>query len=370
MTSKSSDAETGDGESADRRAPLTLLTGFLGSGKTTMLNHILSSPDSGKTAVIVNEFGEIGIDGDLISRADDEMMELTNGCICCAMKDDLLTTLLRLVQRRGGIIEPKIEFDRVIVETTGIADPTPLAQLFYTDMTLNLTYRLDAVLTMIDLKHFQKMVDTTEEARKQIAFADKLILNKRDLVTDDEYAAGISVLDSLNPLAPREVAEYGRIGVDRLLDIDLFEPKLRDDVVPDWIGVGAEHDHGEPHDHGHQHDHDNAHSDIVSVSIVEQRPLHWEPFLAFLQGLVDTYGDDLFRVKAIVQIDAVELPVIIQGVQAVFSPPTHSDFWPGGKRQTRLVVIGRRLRKVEILAAFEKSLERPAATFDPRWGAI
>ena len=212
--------ETSNTETADRRAPLTLLTGFLGSGKTTMLNHILSSPDSGKTAVIVNEFGEIGIDGDLIARADDEMMELTNGCICCAMKDDLLTTLLRLVQRRGGIIEPKIEFDRVIVETTGIADPTPLAQLFYTDMTLNLTYRLDAVLTMIDLKHFQKMAESTDEARKQIAFADKLILNKRDLVSDFEYEDSIRVLDDLNPLAPREIAEYGRISVDRLLDIE------------------------------------------------------------------------------------------------------------------------------------------------------
>ena len=359
----------GDGETADLRAPLTLLTGFLGSGKTTMLNHILSSPDSGKTAVIVNEFGEIGIDGDLISRADDEMMELTNGCICCAMKDDLLTTLLRLVQRRGGIIEPKIEFDRVIVETTGIADPTPLAQLFYTDMTLNLTYRLDAVLTMIDLKHFQKMVETTDEARKQIAFADKLILNKRDLVNDEEYAAGIAILNDLNPLAPREVAEYGRISVDRLLDIDLFDPKLRDDVVPDWIGIDEDQGHDKVRS-GHHHHHDHGESEIVSVSIVEERPLHWEPFLAFLQSLVDSYGEDLFRVKAIAQIDAVDLPVIIQGVQEVFSPPTHTDVWPGGKRQTRLVIIGRRLRKDEVLATFAKSLERPATTFDPRWGAI
>ena len=356
--------ETSNTETADRRAPLTLLTGFLGSGKTTMLNHILSSPDSGKTAVIVNEFGEIGIDGDLIARADDEMMELTNGCICCAMKDDLLTTLLRLVQRRGGIIEPKIEFDRVIVETTGIADPTPLAQLFYTDMTLNLTYRLDAVLTMIDLKHFQKMAESTDEARKQIAFADKLILNKRDLVSDFEYEDSIRVLDDLNPLAPREIAEYGRISVDRLLDIDLFEPKLRDDVVPDWIGTQDDHDHE------HHHDHDEGHSEIVSVSIIEERPLHWEPFLAFLQGLNEGYGDDLFRVKAIVQIEAVELPVIIQGVQNVFSPPTHTDVWPGGKRQSRMVIIGCHLRKAEILAAFEKSLVRPETTFDPRWGAV
>ncbi len=196
-----------------------------------------------------------------------------------------------------------------------------------------------------------------------------MILNKRDLVSDEEYEAGIEVLDDLNPLAPREVAEYGRIGVERLLDIDLFEPKLRDDVVPDWIGGDGdnEHDHGHsPHEHAHDH----AHSDIVSVSIVEERPLHWEPFVAFLQGLVDSYGDDLFRVKAIVQIDAVELPVIIQGVQAVFSPPSHTDVWPGGKRQTRLVVIGRRLSKEDILAAFETSLDRPAATFDPRWGAV
>ncbi len=360
----------------DKRAPITLLSGFLGSGKTTMLNHILSSPKSGKTAVIVNEFGEIGIDGDLIARASEDMLELTNGCVCCAMKDDLLMTLLRLFQRRSGIIEPKIEFDRVLVETTGVADPSSLAQLFSTDMTLSLTYRLDAVLTMIDLKHVVAAVKGNPEAHKQIAFADKLILNKRDLVDDLEYKQSIQVLDAINPLAPREETMYGRVEVDQLLDLDLFEPKTRDDVVGEWIRAepgdkAARHEHEGPesgdHDNG---DHDHMHTDIVSVSIVEEQPLEWHPFLEFLHGLVSRYGDDLYRVKAIVQVAGVDLPVIIQGVQSVFSPPTHSEYWPRDRRETKLVIIGKSLRKQEILASFDKVTEPGQVTYDPRSGAV
>ncbi len=351
---------------SDRRVPITLLSGFLGAGKTTMLNHILTSASSGKTAVIVNEFGEIGIDGDLITRSTDDMLELSNGCICCDMKDDLLMTLLRLFQRRAGIIEPKIEFDRVLVETTGVADPTSLAQMFSTDMTLSLTYRLDAVLTMIDLKHIAKSLKGNPEAHKQVAFADKLILNKRDLVSDAGYQEAVEILDAVNPLAPREETTYGRVEVDRLLDLDLFEPKLRDDVVGDWIRDEDDAGHGEHVEHGHGH----AHTDIVSVSIIEEKPLQWLPLMEFLHGLVQRYGDDLYRVKAIVQVAGVDLPVIIQGVQTVFSPPTHSEYWPRDKRETRLVIIGKNLRKPEILASFKKSTEPEAAVYDPRSGAV
>ena len=173
-----------DDRSVDERIPITLLTGFLGAGKTTLVNRLLSAPDAGKIAVIVNEFGEIGIDGDLIARANEDMLELTNGCICCAAQGDLMDGLNRLFLRKIGLAEPQVDFDKIVIETTGIADPSPLARLFYTDMKLDLTFRLDAVLTVVDLKHVTGQITRSPEAQKQIAIADKLIFNKRDLVDD------------------------------------------------------------------------------------------------------------------------------------------------------------------------------------------
>ena len=173
-----------DDRSVDERIPITLLTGFLGAGKTTLVNRLLSAPDAGKIAVIVNEFGEIGIDGDLIARANEDMLELTNGCICCAAQGDLMDGLNRLFLRKVGLAEPRVDFDKIVIETTGIADPSPLARLFYTDMKLDLTFRLDAVLTVVDLKHVIGQIARSPEAEKQIAIADKLIFNKRDLVDD------------------------------------------------------------------------------------------------------------------------------------------------------------------------------------------
>ena len=177
-----------DDRSVDERIPITLLTGFLGAGKTTLVNRLLSAPDAGKIAVIVNEFGEIGIDGDLIARANEDMLELTNGCICCAAQGDLMDGLNRLFLRKIGLAEPRVDFDKIVIETTGIADPSPLARLFYTDMKLDLTFRLDAVLTVVDLKHVTGQIARSPEAQKQIAIADKLIFNKRDLVDDDAFA--------------------------------------------------------------------------------------------------------------------------------------------------------------------------------------
>ena len=343
----------------DPRVPITFVTGFLGAGKTTLVNHVLADPGSGKCLVIVNEFGEIGIDSDLIARASDDMLELTNGCICCASKDDLVETLYTAFMRRVGALEPQIEFDRVLVETTGIADPSPLAQLLYTDMQLNLSYRLDAIVTLVDLKHVGGQLAANAEARKQVAIADKLILNKRDLVDDGEFRAAASAVNGLNPYSVKEITTHSAIGLDRLLDLDLFEPKIRESSLGEWIGMveaagqpgdGAGHDRD--HDHSHEdHDHDHRHhdhGDVSAVCIEEEHPLDYHRLMELMVELTQEYGDDLYRVKGLCRFVGNDRPVILQGVQQVFSPPTHAESWPGGKAQTRLVLIGRGLKGDDI----------------------
>ena len=345
----------------DPRVPITFVTGFLGAGKTTLVNHVLADPGSGKCLVIVNEFGEIGIDSDLIARASDDMLELTNGCICCASKDDLVETLYTAFMRRVGALEPQIEFDRVLVETTGIADPSPLAQLLYTDMQLNLSYRLDAIVTLVDLKHVGGQLTANAEARKQVAIADKLILNKRDLVDDREFREAASAVSGFNPYSVKEITTHSAIGLDRLLDLDLFEPKIRESSLGEWIGMveaagqpGDRAGHDRDHDHSHEdhdHDHDHGHhdhGDVSAICIEEEHPLDYHRLMELMVELTQEYGDDLYRVKGLCRFVGNDRPVILQGVQQVFSPPTHAESWPGGKAQTRLVLIGRGLKGDDI----------------------
>ena len=353
-----------DDRSVDERIPITLLTGFLGAGKTTLVNQLLSAPDTGKIAVIVNEFGEIGIDGDLIARADEDMLELTNGCICCAAQGDLMDGLNRLFLRRIGLAEPRVDFDKIVIETTGIADPSPLARLFYTDMKLDLTFRLDAVLTVVDLKHVTGQIARSPEAQKQIAIADKLIFNKHDLVDDDEFTDAVAAVERLNPFSVKEVTSHGALPVNRLLDLDLFEPKRRDDMVGAWIG--AEH----PNADDHAHD-DHVHTPGVGAVCLQARePLEWNALLRFFLDLTEEKGEDLFRVKGMVHFQNVEKPVIIQGVQATFSPPTYAEAWPRGEVATRIVVIGRDLDRASMEARFAACVAKREATLDRGLGAI
>ncbi|SVC62669.1 uncharacterized protein METZ01_LOCUS315523, partial [marine metagenome] len=205
-----------DSRDNDQRIPITLLSGFLGAGKTTMINHLLSDPNAGKIAVIVNEFGEIGIDGDLISRASEDMLELTNGCICCAAQGDLMDGLNKLFLRKVGLAEPQVDFDKIVIETTGIADPSPLAKLLYTDLKLDLTFKLDAVLTVVDLKHVEAEIKNSVEAQKQIAIADKIIFNKRDMVDEATFARATSVVGALNPYSSKEITSFGVLAVDKI----------------------------------------------------------------------------------------------------------------------------------------------------------
>ena len=353
-----------DGRAVDERIPVTLLTGFLGAGKTTLVNRLLSAPDAGRIAVIVNEFGEIGIDGDLIARASEDMLELTNGCICCAAQGDLMDGLNRLFLRKVGLAEPRVDFDKIVIETTGIADPSPLARLFYTDMKLDLTFRLDAVLTVVDLKHVTGQLARSPEAEKQIAIADKVIFNKRDLVDDDGFARAVAAVERLNPFSVKEVTTHGALPVDRLLDLDLFEPKRRDDMVGAWIGADR------PAAAGHE-EADHVHTPGVgAVCLQTAEPLEWNALLRFFLELTQEKGEDLFRVKGLVHFQNVEKPVILQGVQATFSPPTYAEYWPRGEVATRIVVIGRNLDEAAMRARFLACIARRETVLDRGLGAI
>ena len=353
-----------DDRSVDERIPITLLTGFLGAGKTTLVNRLLSAPDAGKIAVIVNEFGEIGIDGDLIARANEDMLELTNGCICCAAQGDLMDGLNRLFLRKVGLAEPQVDFDKIVIETTGIADPSPLARLFYTDMKLDLTFRLDAVLTVVDLKHVTGQIARSPEAEKQIAIADKLIFNKRDLVDDEAFADAVAAVERLNPFSVKEVTTHGALPIDRLLDLDLFEPKRRDDMLGAWIGA----DRPVATAHNRQ-DHEHT-PGVGAVCLQSREALEWNALLRFFLELTQEKGEDLFRVKGMVHFQNVEKPVIIQGVQATFSPPSYAESWPRGEVETRIVVIGRDLDAAEMQTRFAACVARRETTLDRGLGAI
>jgi G3E family GTPase len=357
----------------DQRIPITVLSGFLGAGKTTCLNRILTDPDAGKIAVIVNEFGEIGIDGDLISSATEDMLELNNGCICCASKDDLITTLYELFMRRVGVLEPKIEFDKVLIETTGIADPTPLAQIFYTDMQLNLSYRLDAIVTIVDLKHVAQQLQFSSEARKQLAMADKIIFNKRDLVDDAAYEISVAAVRRLNPTCPSETTTNAELTASTIMDLSLFDPNTKESAVGAWIGE-PDHSH---HDHGSEcapgcekHRGDHAHDGIMSVSFREVAVLDYSKIIAALAEFNEEYGENLFRVKGLLQFDNDPRPVILQGVQQVYSPLTYAESWPGDEPQSRLVLIGKELRRSAILERLSCCKAEVNTKLDRGLGAI
>src|SRR5580693_6347651 len=343
--------------------PLTLLTGFLGSGKTTVLNHVLKQPDMAATAVIVNEFGEIGLDHLLVERSSEDVVLLNSGCLCCTVRGDIVDTLTNLFVDR---VKGKVPFFiRVAIETTGLADPAPILHTLMTDPIVAARYMLDGVVTTVDAVNGAGTLDKQPEAVKQAAVADRLLLTKTDLADSAARQEIEARLQALNPSASIVWVAQGVVDPARLFNIGFYDPATKSVDVRRWLRDEA-FQRGHPHDldHGHEQADVNRHDDrIRAFCITRERPISWAALSAWLDGLATMRGDDLLRLKAIVALsDRPDQPVVLHGVQHLFHPPVLLPQWPSEDRRTRMVFITRDLPRETIeatLAAFEKAVEEP-----------
>ena len=353
--------ESWDLTAPHQRLPVSMLTGFLGSGKTTMLNHLVRHPALNRTLVIINEFGAIGLDHELITHSkEDVVVEMSSGCLCCTIRGDLVRTLRDAIWRFAR--EGKPWFDRVVIETTGLADPAPILHTLMTDHVIARQYRLDGVITTVDAATGMTTLDRQIESVKQAAVADRLLLTKTDLVEPDAVAALIQRLNALNPDAPIIHTINGAVDPAKLLDAGLYNPKTKSLDVRRWLNAEGfndaehhhhgshhdahEHEHDTPHgadDHGHHHD-VNRHDDhIRAVCLTLDDPIPGDAFDRWLEALLLLKGPDVLRVKGIVNIQGLKGPFVIHGVQHIFHPPVMLKKWPGKDRRTRIVFIARDL---------------------------
>jgi G3E family GTPase len=346
------------------KVPVTVLTGYLGAGKTTLLNRILSEPHGKKYAVIVNEFGEIGIDNDLVVGVDEEVFEMNNGCICCTVRGDLVRILDGLMRRKG-------KFDAVIVETTGLADPAPVAQTFFVDENVGRKTRLDAVVTVADAKWLSERLKDAPEAKNQIAFADVILLNKTDLVSADELRDVEGRIRAINPYAKLHRTERAQIPLAEVLDRNAFDLDRILDIEPEFLETEDEHDHhhdGHAHGHDHHHDHDHGHhhhahgrkglkhyhdEEMQSVSLRADKPLDADKFFPWVQNLVQTEGPNILRCKGILSFKDDDDRFVFQGVHMILDGDHQRPWKKGEKRDSRIVFIGRNLPEDKIRQGFE-----------------
>jgi G3E family GTPase len=358
------------------KIPVTVLTGYLGAGKTTLLNRILSEPHGKKFAVIVNEFGEIGIDNDLVVGADEEIFEMNNGCICCTVRGDLIRIVEGLMKRKG-------KFDAIIVETTGLADPAPVAQTFFVDADVQAAARLDAVVTVADAKWLSERLKDAPEAKNQVAFADVILLNKTDLVSKDELDEVEARIRAINPYAKLHRTQNCAVALDAVLGRNAFDLDRILDIEPDFLIVDEEHDHDHDHhhhghdhhhhdDHHHGHDHDHhghghddhhhEHSgrglkhyhdeDMQSVAIAIDGDVDPAKFLPWLNDYVQKEGPSILRSKGILSFKGEPKRFVFQGVHMILDGDLQRDWKLGEKRQSRIVFIGRHLKEDEIRQGF------------------
>ena len=340
------------------KVPVTVLTGYLGAGKTTLLNRILSEPHGKKYAVIVNEFGEIGIDNDLVVGADEEVFEMNNGCICCTVRGDLIRILDSLMRR-------KEKFDAIIVETTGLADPAPVAQTFFMDENVGRKTKLDAVVTVADAKWLSERLKDAPEAKNQIAFADVILINKTDLVSPDELSDVEARIRGINPYAKLHKTERAKIPLDAVLGRNAFDLDRILDLEPAFL-EGDEHDHHngqEQGDHPHDHDHEHAQAhgglkhyhdeEMQSISLRTDKPLDPDKFFPWVQDLVQKEGPSILRCKGILAFKDDDQRFVFQGVHMILDGDHQRPWKKDEKRESRIVFIGRNLPGKLITEGFE-----------------
>lgn len=311
--------------------PVTIITGFLGSGKTTLLNHILKEQHGRRIAVIENEFGEAGIDNDLLMQdGDEQIIEMNNGCICCTVRGDLVRILSELHERKslGGLY-----FDRVIIETTGLADPAPVAQTFFVDEEIAQYYVLDAIVTMVDAKHAPQQLDEHHEAQEQVGFADRILITKTDIVTSGEVTQLRQRLVKMNPRAKIAEAQHGVTAIDELLDIGGFNLDAILEIEPDFL-IDVDHEHDD---------------DVSSFVFRELRPLDMMRIDDFLGSIVRVYGPQLMRYKGVLNIFGINKRVVLQGVHMLMGSEYGSAWKSGETRESKLVFIGRGMPKEVLL---------------------
>lgn len=339
--------------------PVTVLTGYLGAGKTTLLNRILTENHGQRYAVIVNEFGEVGIDNDLLVESDEEIFEMNNGCICCTVRGDLIRTVQNLMKRKGA-------FDAIIVETTGVADPAPVAQTFFMDEDVRTAAKLDAVVTVVDARHVLQRLEDTEEAEDQIAFADVILINKTDLVSAQELAAVEARIHSINPYALRHQCERCSIDLKMVLDRGAFELKRILSLDPHFLehghhadecGVDCDHDHhhhGHSHDqeHGHSHSHDESPHSVKSISLTSG-DLDPELFFQWINQVTQVQGPNILRLKGILALKDDPQRYVIQGVHMIVEGDHQRDWKENEPRESRLVFIGRDLNWDVLKSSFQ-----------------
>ena len=317
--------------------PVTILTGFLGSGKTTLLNRILKEDHGHRIAVIENEFGEIGVDNEIIETGEEQIVEMNNGCICCTVRGDLIRILGTLKEKRD---EGRLKFDRVVIETTGMADPGPVAQTFFTDEEIGNYYLLDSIITLVDAKHAPKQLDEFHEAQEQVGFADRILLSKTDLVSQDETETLSKRLKRMNPRAPIKKVHFGDAPIGEVLDIRGFNLNAILQLDPEFL-VDSHHEHSD---------------EVESFVFRSDKPFDGQKLEQFLSGMIQVYGPDLLRYKGVLWMKGNPRRVVFQGVHMMMGGDMGKPWAKGEKKQSIMVFIGKKLPKDIFIAGMEECL--------------
>ncbi|MDB5912241.1 MAG: hypothetical protein JWP22_916 [Ramlibacter sp.] len=343
--------------------PATILTGFLGSGKTTLLKRVLSEAHGQKIAIIENEFGEENIDNEiLVSETKEQIVQMSNGCICCTIREDLRSALqLLAAKKRKGLLD----FDRVVIETTGLADPGPVAQTFFMDDEIAESFLLDSILTLVDAKHADQQLNDRQEARRQVGFADQIFISKTDLVGKDELDALMHRLKHMNPRAPMTAVHFGEVPIKDVFDLRGFNLNAKLDIDPDFLKEddhghahahgheGHDHEHGEDCDHPHHHAHDD---DVKSFVFRSDRPFDPARLEDFLGAIVNIYGPRMLRYKGVLNMQGTERKVIFQGVHQLMGSDLGPPWAEGETRTSKMVFIGIELPRDIFLQGLEQCL--------------